>query len=321
MAVPCPRAALCFVCCVAAPCWVLGVTLPRPVAAADGTRSGFSLPLRPAEQALSGGVRSLRAPAPLMIRVRAGTFRMGSSHAETLEAAADCAREPLGFRCNETTFADEMPAHDVTLSAFWLDRTEVTVEAYARCVEVRRCKPLPFGQGATRFDKPSYPASLVSFDDALAYCRFRGARLPTEAEFERAARGPARRRFPWGNLYNSRAANHGRLGWDASDPSDGFAELAPAGAYLAGRTPEGFMDLAGNVAEWVNDRYAANYPEGPQKNPGGPSAPPASSERVVRGGSYAQAAPWLRGAARRFQEPAARRPNIGFRCARSGAPQ
>ena len=301
-------------------CAWLALSLPRPLLARDPARprAGVSVsPRSPAEQALTGGIVSLRSPGSLMIRVPTTTFRMGSTQAETLEAAAECAREPYGFRCNDTTFADEMPAHEVELSAYWLDRTEVTVSAYSRCVRLRRCKAPPFAQGGKRFDQPSYPVSLVTYDDAVAYCKFRGARLPSEAEFERAVRGEQGRRFPWGDLYNVRAANHGRLGWDVTDPRDGFAELGPVGSYAAGATPEGFLDLAGNAAEWVEDRYMARYAAGRQKDPRGPAAPPAGSERVVRGGSYAQAGPWLRGAARRFQEPGLRRPFLGFRCAQS----
>lgn len=297
----------------------LVLSLPRSGAAADRPRSfdPFTISVTPAERALTGGVASLRSPGSLMIRVPSSTFRMGSTEVEALEAAADCAREPFGFHCNEMTFTDELPAHSVTLGSYWLDRTEVTVRAYRRCVELRRCRPAPFAEGGARFDRPDYPVSLVTFEDAARYCEFRGARLPTEAEFERAARGLRHRRFPWGELYNSHAANHGRFGWDISDAGDGFAELAPVGSFPAGQTPEGFLDLAGNVAEWVTDHYTARYPGSPQRDPVGPPAPPASSERVVRGGSYAQAGPWLRGAARRFQEPNARKPYLGFRCAKS----
>jgi formylglycine-generating enzyme len=305
---------------LASGCAWLALALPRPLLASDPARPRarvFAPAVSPAEQALTGGIVSLRSPGSLMIRVADTTFRMGSTHAETLEAAAECAREPFGFRCNDTTFADEMPAHEVHLSPYWLDRTEVTVRAYARCVQLRRCKAPPFAQGGKRFDRPEYPASLVTHEDALAYCKFRGARLPTEAEYERAARGEKARRFPWGDLYNARAANHGRLGWDVTDARDGYAELAPVGSFPAGATAEGFMDLAGNAAEWVSDRYLPRYSAGRQGDPPGPSAPPASSERVVRGGSYAQAGPWLRGAARRFQEPTVRRAFLGFRCARS----
>jgi formylglycine-generating enzyme required for sulfatase activity len=130
-------------------------------------------------------------------------------------------------------------------------------------------------------------------------------------------RGLSGRRYPWGNLYNSRVSNHGRLGIDWSDARDGFAELAPVGAFAAGRTPDGFLDLSGNVAEWVTDRYFPGYPEGPAKNPVGPGSPPAGSERVVRGGSYRSAAPWLRSAARWREEAGERLPYVGFRCAQS----
>lgn len=292
------------------------VLCPMPLAAAD---RGFarSAESSPAESAITGGVARLQAPRSTMIKVRASTFAMGSTIPEILEAVADCAREPLGHRCKEELFSDELNRHSVTLSSYWLDRTEVTVESYARCVSLRRCRPIPFADGARRFERPRYPATLVSWEDARNYCRFRGARLPTEAEFERAARGLSGRRYPWGQLYNSRAANHGRLGLDATDDIDGFVELAPVGSFPAGRTPDGFMDLAGNAAEWVQDRYAPGYTEEAARNPQGPGAGAGTGARVVRGGHFASAAPWLRSAARQSADPTARQPNLGFRCARS----
>lgn len=272
---------------------------------------------RPAERALTGGVVTLRQPASQMIRVPTGSFDMGSAPEDVLDALTDCAREPLGGRCKEEMFSDELPRRRVRLSSFWLDRTEVTVRDYARCVALRRCRAVPFDQGAKRFDRPSYPVSLVRRADARAYCRFRHARLPTEAEFERAARGPRGRRYPWGDLYNSRLANHGRLGLDPTDARDGFPELAPVGSFPSGRTPEGFLDLAGNVAEWALDRYAPSYPSGPAVDPQGPSLGAGTSGYVVRGGHFSSAAPWMRGASRASAEPETRSPSLGFRCART----
>ncbi len=293
------------------------LAFPRQLAARDSRPRSQGTPRTPAEVALSGGIAFLRAPGSTAIKVRASAFRMGSTIPDILEAVADCAREPLGHRCREELFSDELHAHTVRLSAYWLDRHEVTVEAYRRCVALRRCRPAPFAAGGKRFDKPRYPMTLVSWQDARRYCKFRGARLPTEAEFERAARGTERRRYPWGNLWNRRVANHGRLGLDASDASDGFAELAPVGSFPNGRTPDGFMDLGGNVAEWVHDYYATSYPEQAEQNPKGPSLASATSDRVVRGGSHSSGAPWLRGAARGHSDPAKRSPMVGFRCARS----
>jgi formylglycine-generating enzyme required for sulfatase activity len=269
------------------------------------------------EQVLSGGLVLLRAKGSRMIRVPASEFLMGSTESEVIESTVLCEREPLATTCDEQTFANELARHSVKLSAFFLDRTEVTVADYASCVRLRRCKAPPYDLGARRFDRPDFPVTLVSWEDARDFCAFRGARLPTEAEFERAARGRTGRRFPWGALANGHLANHGRLGVDTSDASDGFSELAPVGSFPSGRTPDGFLDLAGNVAEWVFDRYATEYPEQAVSDPTGPDAAQATNARVVRGGSYQSPIAWLRGAARGAFLPNERRPALGFRCARS----
>jgi formylglycine-generating enzyme required for sulfatase activity len=252
-----------------------------------------------------------------MIRVPASDFFMGSTEAEIVDSTLLCEREPLATTCDEQTFANELTRHHVKLSAFFLDRTEVTVADYEACVRVGRCKEPPYELGARRFQRGTFPVTLVTWDDAENYCEFRGARLPTEAEFERAARGQTGRRFPWGELANGHLANHGRLGLDTSDASDGFAELAPVGSFRDGRTPDGFLDLAGNVAEWVQDRYATQYPGDDETDPRGPDAATATSARVVRGGSYDSPVAWLRGATRGAFLPSERRPSLGFRCARS----
>jgi sulfatase modifying factor 1 len=254
------------------------------------------------ERERSAGTLRLRSALSGAVYLRPLTIAMGSSPDELLSALLRCKREPLGERCDETTFTTETPLHRVRVAGFWISRTEVTVTEYARCVAGRRCARAGFDGGAQRFERPSFPVSLVSYDDAARYCAWRGGRLPTEAEFERAARGAARRAYPWGTSYNARTSNHGRLGVDPTDGSDGFVELAPVGSFPDGATPEGVLDLAGNVAEWTADLFTPGY------------GLPPTGERAVRGGDFESAAAWLRGAARTGKAPETREPTLGFRC-------
>jgi len=264
---------------------------PRSAAAGE--------PTRPESRAV---VLTLRAARSAAVYLRPLMFDMGSSDEEVLAALVRCKREPLPDRCDETTFANETPPHRERAAGFWMARTEVTVAEYARCVSVGRCGPAGFEGGGQRFQRPTLPVTLVTFDDAQRYCAFRGGRLPTEAEFERAARGATRRRYPWGQTYHPKLANHGRLGVDTTDASDGFAELAPVGSFPDGATPEGILDLAGNAAEWTADPFTPDY------------GSPPTSERAVRGGSFASSAAFLRGAARVGKSPETREPTLGFRC-------
>jgi formylglycine-generating enzyme required for sulfatase activity len=265
----------------------------------------------PVERALTGGLVTLRERGSPMVRVPSSTFEMGSNQDDVIGALELCALEPLGQRCNETTFADELPRRRVRLPSYFLDRTEVTVADYRRCALRGRCPSPTFEAGAQRFDRRELPMVMVNAADAEAFCRARGARLPSEAEFERAARGSAGRRFPWGELYNSRLANHGRLGLDPTDARDGYVELAPVGSFPSGRTPDGFLDLAGNVAEWTQAELGADQP----------ASASSSGRRFVRGGSFVTGAAFLRGAARSAVEPETRAPFIGFRCALSDGPE
>jgi formylglycine-generating enzyme required for sulfatase activity len=247
-------------------------------------------------------VVSLRVTPSAAVYLRPLVLDMGSTEEEVLAALVRCRREPLPDRCDETTFASETPPHQEPVAGFWMARTEVTVAEYGRCVAVGRCAPAGFEAGGLRFARPRFPVTLVTFDDARRYCAFRGGRLPSEAEFERAARGATRRRYPWGRTYHGKLANHGRLGVDTTDSSDGFAELSPVGSFPDGATPEGILDLAGNAAEWTADPFTPDY------------GSPPSGDRAVRGGSFSSSAAFLRGAARIGKSPETREPTLGFRC-------
>lgn len=306
------------------------------------------------------GAALLLAVPSGMVRYAAATSKMGSD-ADLFWAKAQCQAEPLGFLCEaedcrlgkadpksaciSPVFLHETPEREVTLKAFDLDRTEVTVGAYRRCVLAGGCSPATFPPGDPRFDRDDLPVTHVSWHDAVRYCTFRGARLPTEAEWERAARGLAGRRYPWGKLPNPKIANHGSLDWGSlflhsldewivgvPDPVDGALYLAPVGSYPEGVNPEGVHDLAGNVAEWVADWWEDVYGLHQMKKPDSdtidpkspliprkvtdPTGPPTGVFRVLRGGSYKQPMVSLRGASRTRLPPGAREPDLGFRCAK-----
>lgn len=282
----------------------------------------------------SGRVVALRAPGPTWVRIAGGAFLMGSTPNERDSALQACRHEILSLGCNEqdtigvtplvASFRSELPAHPVVVSAFQIQRTEVSVAAYARCVAAGGCAPPGYVAGDPHFDRPELPVTSVRWDDAAAYCTWAGARLPTEAEWELAARGTARRTYPWGENFNPHIANHGALAPDPTDATDGYLGPAPVEAFRDGATPEGVLNLAGNVAEWVSDYYDTDdegygYPAKMLPPTGGPSHNPTGSTsglaHVVRGGSYLQGAAWLRGAARAILV-VPRAPSVGFRCAR-----
>lgn len=266
------------------------------------------------------GIAVLEIPPPHRVLIPKATFSMGSTPVDMLRAQSMCEREMMRARCEEfgPMFRSEGLAHAVTVSSFYIDRTEVTVGAYARCVAAGRCAPADLSPADARFAKADLPVVQVTWEDADGYCRFSGGRLPTEAEWEYAARGSEGREFPWGNVYNPHLANHGALAHDPTDESDGFRELAPVGSFRDGATKLGVYDLAGNAAEWVADFFSID-----EKGYGysgdatiDPKGPPSGSFHVVRGGSFTDGAAWMR--ARGREALSARRSySVGFRCAYS----
>jgi formylglycine-generating enzyme required for sulfatase activity len=239
-----------------------------------------------------------------LVYVPAGEFEMGSNEGED----------------------NEKPIHTVYLDAFWIDQTEVTNAMYAQCVQAGECN-IPSSTksythesyyGNPEFD--NYPLIRISWDDAVAYCEWAGRRLPTEAEWEKAARGEDGRIYPWGDEWDVRTTP--RLNFsDKNDPTgasdtvadDGYADIAPAGNYPDGASPYGVYDMAGNVWELVADWYSETYYQNsPSSNPLGPDS---GSKRVLRGGSWGSDDESVRSAIRDWIDPDDEDDYFGFRCA------
>ena len=204
---------------------------------------------------------------------------------------------------------DEYPLHTVYLDAFWIDQTEVTNTQYSRCVEVGACaSPPTCDRGELTYEEPSkgnYPVACVSWDEAQNYCAWVGGRLPTEAEWEKAAGGTDGRKYPWGNEFDLNKCYS--LEAEIEGP-------VPVGNYSPiGDGPYGLVDMSGNVWEWVQDWYDIGYyPRASSTNPGGPGG---GDNRSVRGGSWYGDKCSTCVSYRYYNSPRSRSPGVGFRCA------
>ncbi len=259
-----------------------------------------------------------------MLFVPAGQFIMGSDREMLKYARQLCAVSKPGLAaaaCKAAAFADEAPAHRVGVDAFWIDRTEVTNGQYRACVQAGVCAPPGLKSSFSRpsyYDNPAYeayPVVNVVWQMAARYCSWANARLPTEAEWEYAARGTESRVYPWGNTFEKTRLNY----CDAScalisDSSydDGYPDTAPVGSFPSGSSWIGALDMAGNVREWVGD-WLGKYPSGGGANPKGAEV---GELKIPKGGSWYDTPDDVRSANRGGESLEYFRDNLGFRCAK-----
>jgi serine/threonine-protein kinase len=257
-------------------------TAAPPTRATIATTTPITVPpsgTRASEERVIGGAA--------MIFVPAGEFTMGSND-----------------------YGSEEPPHTVYLDAFWIDKYEVTNTLYKKCVDAGKCQPPLLVKSYTRdsyygdLQYDNYPVIYVSWNAASAYCAWAGKRLPTEAEWEKTARGTDGRTFPWGNTFDKNLLN---------SSEGGKGNTTTVGSYPAGASPYGVLDMAGNVCEWVADWYDSNYyANSPRNNPRGPTS---GQYKVLRGGAWDDFQSGARAAYRNSYVPDTRFNSVGFRCA------
>jgi len=257
---------------------------------------------------------------------------------------------------DSSSYTSERPVHTIFLDSYWIDQTEVTnamFEAFvaqsgyqtdaektgssfvfnpgSRELMVGADWRHPQGPDSSLSNLSEHPVVHVSWNDALAYCEWAGRRLPTEADWEKAARGTDARDYPWGdqppagNLLNLGDASLAEIvdpalvpagiNWPDRSIDDGYQFTAPVGSYPAGASPYGALDMVGNVWEWVNDWAGeAYYQSSPSSNPGGPAS---GEDHIVRGGSFYDDKDGQRAAYRGWTAPVDTDFTLGFRCALS----
>jgi len=225
-----------------------------------------------------------------MALVPGGSFLMGVDKSVQVDTKKMTARQRLKYAVSREAFHDEGPAHMIILDPYYMDKHEVSNRHYGEFIKATG-HPAPAYWDDHKRNKPDQPVSGVNWHDAKAYCSWANKRLPTEAEWEKAARGPEGFKYPWGNDFEATKANFGR--------KQEFT--ANVDSYPEGKSPYGLYNMAGNVFEWVQDWYAPDYYKFSQdvRNPQGPqyvisiskgglkgAAKPAGKKKVIRGGSW-----------------------------------
>ncbi|MDW8328325.1 MAG: SUMF1/EgtB/PvdO family nonheme iron enzyme, partial [Anaerolineales bacterium] len=276
---------------------------PTPAPTATETQQSEFVPAT----ATDSPVRWNAVDGAALVYVPAGEFLMGS----------DASFDPY-------IWGAETPMRAVFVDAFWIYQTEVTNAQYAACVQAGACNRPREAASISRetyFGNPefdTYPVVQVSWYQAEAYCRWAGASLPTEAQWEKAARGEDGRLFPWGNQFpdgsfaNLCDESCTNFSMRVAGVNDGYSDTAPVASYPTGQSPYGALDMAGNVWEWVADWFDPGYyGSAPSINPAGP----ASGERKgMRGGSWFNGVDGVRTVVRSSRRPDDTLFALGFRC-------
>ncbi|PIT89823.1 hypothetical protein COU23_01860 [Candidatus Kuenenbacteria bacterium CG10_big_fil_rev_8_21_14_0_10_36_11] len=249
-------------------------------------------------------------PEDDMILIPAGNFIMGSTEKDAMAGYEKCTVEE-GNDCLVEDYFAEYPQRDVYIDNFYIDKKEVSNEDYNKFAEQTK-RQKPFYWDDSNLNSLAQSVVGISWNDAKAYCEWVNKRLPTEVEWEKAARGTDGRIWPWGNNWDTKNSNHGTGGLPGYDSSDGYEYTSPVGIYLADISPYGVLNMAGNVQEWVSGDFKAYSGNDKflHKNFGRPF-------KVIRGGAYTYSEADDHTSSRSYDNPVINsNEDVGFRCAR-----
>lgn len=314
---------------------ILAMAMVIPMISGQNHTPPYAAPIRGAsEMAKSPYMQIVDRQRSTLMQVTGGVFFRGTMPDESERAADQCADS--GLNCNVSSAEDSYPPHRLRVETFWMEATEVTYQQYAAflntlgpgghltgcdgqfCIETQQentTSSISFDGTNYTTSNPAvndYPVAGVTWYGAQAYCEALGRRLPTEAEWEYAARGEDGTLYPWGNVWNDAAANV--RGSYTNEDGVVIASPQPVGGYGAYASRDGIRDLAGNVAEWVADWYIANWYLQLSPNTVTDTGPDSGTEKVIRGGSWDDPAFFARSVQRGHLPPGEVSNTVGFRC-------